>query len=98
MTPLLHRHSRRELLATGLVGVGLTAFVVLVYVVVALGGGAPVGRTSSPSLGLTVLATAVVAVAFDPVQSRIERWVTRAVLGGRTSPYDVVRSFTTTLA
>jgi len=97
MTPLLRR-SRRELLAIGLVGTGLTAFVVLVYVVVVLGGGALVGRTSSPSLSLSVLATAVVAVAFDPVQSRLERWVSRVVLGGRTSPYDVVRRFTTTLA
>jgi len=97
MTPLLRR-SRRELLATVLVGAGLTAFVVLVYVVVVLGGGALVGRTSSPSLSLSVLATACVAVAFDPVQSRLERWVSRVVLGGRTSPYDVVRRFTTTLA
>ncbi|MGY2704467.1 ATP-binding protein [Nocardioides sp. HB32] len=98
MTPLLRRRGRRELLATGLVGTGLTAFVVLVYVVVVLGGGALLGRTSSPSLGLSVLATAVVAVAFDPVQSRLDRWVSRVVLGGRTSPYEVVRRFTTTLA
>ncbi|MFC7495066.1 MULTISPECIES: ATP-binding protein [unclassified Nocardioides] len=103
MTPLLHpmqgwHRPRRELLATGLVWAGLTAFVVLVYVVVVLGGGALLGRTSSPSLVLSVLATAVVAVAFDPVQTRLERWVGRVVLGGRASPYDVVRRFTTTLA
>jgi signal transduction histidine kinase len=96
--PQWRRHSRRELLGTALVGAGLTAFVAFVYVVVVLGGGILVGRTSTPSLGLSVLATAVVAVAFDPVQSRLERWVSRVVLGGRTSPYDVVRSFTTTLA
>ena len=70
----------------------------LVYVVVVLGGGVVLGRTSTPSLGLSVLATAVVAVAFDPVQTRLERWVSRVVLGGRPSPYDVVRRFTTTLA
>ena len=99
MTPLSRRRrSRRDLLATGLVGTGLAAFVVLVYVVLVLGGGVLLGRTSSPSLGLSVLATAVVAVAFDPVQSRLERWVSQVVLGGRTSPYDVVRRFTTTLA
>jgi signal transduction histidine kinase len=93
-----HRPSRRELLAAGLVGLGLTAFVVLVYVVVVLGGGVLLGRTSAPSLGLSVLATAAVAVAFDPIQSRLESAVSRAVLGGRSSPYDVVRRFTTTLA
>ena len=100
MTPLLRwrRRTRRELLATALVGSGLTAFVVLVYVVVVLGGGALIGRTSAPSLGLSVIATAVVAVAFDPVQTRLERWAARAVLGGRASPYDVVRRFTDTLA
>jgi signal transduction histidine kinase len=95
MTPQLRRS---DVLATALVGAGLTAFVVLVYVVVVLGCGSLLGRTSSPSLGLSVLATAIVAVAFDPVQSRLERWVSRVVLGGRTSPYDVVRRFTTTLA
>ena len=99
MNPLSRRRrSRRDLLATGLVGTGLAAFVVLVYVVLVLGGGVLLGRTSSPSLGLSVLATAVVAVAFDPVQSRLERWVSQVVLSGRTSPYDVVRRFTTTLA
>jgi signal transduction histidine kinase len=100
MRPLLRwrRPSRRELLATVLVGAGLTGFVVLAYVVVVLGGGILLGRTSAPSLGLSVLATAAVAVAFDPVQSALERWVARVVLGGRTSPYDVVRRFTTTLA
>lgn len=92
------RRTRRELLATGLVGTGLAVLVVLVYVVVVLGGGALVGRTSSPSLGLSVLATAIVAVAFDPVQGRLDRWATRVVLGGPSSPYDVVRRFTTTLA
>jgi signal transduction histidine kinase len=100
MTPRLRwrRRTRRELLATGLVGAGLTGFVLLVYVLVVVGGGAALGRTSSPSLGLSVLATAVVAVAFDPVQRWCDRTVTRLVLGGRPSPYDVVRRFTTTLA
>jgi hypothetical protein len=104
MTPLSRplqgwrRPTRRELLATVLVGAGLTVFVVLVYVAAVLGGGALLGRTSAPSLGLSVLATATVAVAFDPVQRRLERWASGVVLAGRPSPYDVVRRFTTTLA
>ena len=92
------RRSRRELVAAALVGAGLTAFVLLVYAVVVLGGGVLLGRTSAPSLGLSVLATAIVAVAFDPVQTRLERRVSRSVLGGRASPYDVVRRFTSVLA
>ncbi|GAA1974095.1 hypothetical protein GCM10009798_39170 [Nocardioides panacihumi] len=99
MTPLRwRRRSRRELLAIVVVAGGLTAFVAVVYVVVVLGGGALIGRASSPSLLLSVVATAIVAVAFDPAQRRLERWATRVVLGGRPSPYDVVRRFTQTLA
>ena len=56
-----------------LVLAGLAAFVVLVYVVVVLGGGALIGQTSSPDVALSVLATAVVALGFDPVQTRLEQ-------------------------
>jgi signal transduction histidine kinase len=76
---------------------GLFAFVALAYVVIVLGGGALIGHTSSPHLGLSVLATAVVALAFDPVQTRLEAFVSRTIHRGRPSPYDVLRRFTTTL-
>jgi len=96
MTPQVRwrRRTRREVLAKGLVYAGLFAFVVLTYVVVVLGGGALTGQTSSPSLGLSVLATAVVALGFDPVLTRLEKLAARTVLGGRPSPYDVLRRFT----
>jgi peptidoglycan/LPS O-acetylase OafA/YrhL len=51
--------------------VGLAGFVVLVYAVIVLGGGVLIGRTGSPSLPLSVLATAVVALTFE----RVRRWV-----------------------
>jgi signal transduction histidine kinase len=92
------RRTRRELLADGLVLGGLVAFVVLVYAVVVLGGGALVGRTASPSLVLSVLATAVVALAFDPVQTRLEQFVNGAVLGDQLPPYEVLRRFTGAVA
>ena len=57
-------------------------FVVLVYVVIVLGGGALIGHTSSPHAGLSVLATAVVALSFGPVQSRLEVLMSRLVHGG----------------
>jgi signal transduction histidine kinase len=72
---------------------GLAVFVVLVYVVIVLGGGALIGHTSSPQGGLSVLATAVVALAFEPVQSGLERLVSQAVLGGRQSPYEILSRF-----
>ncbi len=93
----LRRRTRRELLAAVLVLAGLTAFVVLVYVLVVLGGGALTGRTTSPGLALSVLATAIVAVAFDPVQTRLEAAATRAVHGGSPAPYDVLRRFSETV-
>jgi signal transduction histidine kinase len=87
------RRSRSDRSATLLVLGGLTLFVGLTYVVVVLGGGALVGHTDSPQLGLSLLATAIVALGFEPVQSRLERRATRAVHGGRPSPYDVLSRF-----
>ncbi|HEU0101804.1 MAG TPA: histidine kinase, partial [Mycobacteriales bacterium] len=73
-----------------LVPLGLIGFVAAVYVVVVLGGGALLGRTASPSLPLSLLATVVVALGVAPVQARLA-----ASAGGRPSPYDVLRGTAT---
>ena len=86
----LRRRTRRDLLAASLVLAGLTGFVVLVYVVLVLGGGLLLGHTSSPLVGLSVLATAVVALAFDPVQNRLEAAASLIAHGGQVSPYDAL--------
>ena len=44
-----------------------------------------------------MLATAFVALAFDPVQTRLEEFASRTVHGGQPSPYDVLRGFSGTL-
>jgi signal transduction histidine kinase len=87
------RRSRKDRQAALLVLGGLAAFVALVYAVVVLGGGALIGQTSSPNLGLSVLATAIVALAFEPLQERLEQLATKVVHGGRPSPYDVLSKF-----
>ena len=87
------RRSRRDWVAALLVLSGLTTFVVFVYVVVVLGGGVLIGHTSSPEVGLSVLATAIVALAFGPIQSRLEELASKAVHSGRPSPYDVLTRF-----
>ena len=69
--------------------VGLAAFVLGVYVLVVLGGGALIGRTDSPSPVLSVLATTVVALGFAPVQRELERTVARHI----ATPYDVFTRF-----
>jgi signal transduction histidine kinase len=72
---------------------GLVVFVVLVYVLIVLGGGALIGHTSSPHGGLSVVATAVVALSFSRVQSRLEVVMSRLVHGGSQSPYEVLSKF-----
>ncbi|MFC5177182.1 GAF domain-containing sensor histidine kinase [Nocardioides taihuensis] len=92
-TPTLRRRSRREWLSVGVVGGGLVAFVVLTYLAVVVGGGAVTDDTGTPSLGLSVLATALVALGFDPVLGRLERFTARVVQQGRPAPYDALRRF-----
>ena len=89
--------SRGDLLGRLVVLGGLAGFVVATYVVVVLGGGALVGRTDSPDLTLSVLATAVVALGFEPVQRRLEQVARRLVDGGTPSPYDVLSRFSETV-
>jgi signal transduction histidine kinase len=91
------RRTRQEKVASLLVLAGLTAFVVVVYVVVVLGGGTLIGRTSSPDLLLSVLATATIALAFDRVQSSLERAATGLVYGDKSPPLDVWKRFSSTV-
>ncbi|TDO52685.1 histidine kinase [Kribbella sp. VKM Ac-2527] len=91
------RRTIREQLAALLVLGGLVVFVVLVYVLVVLGGGALIDHTSSPHVGLSVLATAVVALGFEPVRSRFEVFTTRLLHGGVQSPYEVLSLFSSAL-
>ena len=91
------RATRREVVESALVLAGLTGFVVLVYVVVVLGVGAAVGRTSPTSLLLSVVATVLVALAFDPVQTRLERVAAKVVHGGTPPPWEVWERFSSTV-
>jgi signal transduction histidine kinase len=77
----------------GLVLLAMAGFVAGVYVVVVRGGGTLIGRTDSPHLGLSVLATAIVALGFEPVLSRVRQWSAGLVHGGRAAPYEVLTRF-----
>ena len=81
--------SSRSGASRAIVVVGLGVFVLGVYVLVVLGGGALIGRTDSPSPVLSVLATTVVALAFAPVQGVLERAAARHI----ATPYDVLTRF-----
>ena len=96
--PALRRRSRRDWLSLAVVSVGLVGFVGLTYLVVVVGGGALIGHTETPQVGLSVLATAIVAVGFDRVLTWLEGFTARVVQQGRPSPYDALRRFSGAVA
>jgi DNA-binding SARP family transcriptional activator len=60
---------------------GLAAFITAVYLVVVAGVGAAIGSGTGSNLALAVVATAVVAAAFQPVRDRLHRMARRLVFG-----------------
>jgi signal transduction histidine kinase len=71
----------------------LAVFITAVYVGIVVGIGRLVGSGNRPSLALSILATAVVAVAFQPVRERVQRFANRLVYGLRATPYEVMAGF-----
>jgi signal transduction histidine kinase len=67
----------------------LAAFITAVYVVLVVMIGAVIGVTE----GLSLLATAIVAVAFQPIRQRAQRVANRVVYGQRATPYEVLSEF-----
>jgi signal transduction histidine kinase len=91
------QRSRREVITRGVVLVAVVGFVVIAYAVIVLGGGALFSDPTSAHGTLSILATAVVALCFDPVQTRLDALVSRSVYGGQLSPYEALRRFSGTL-
>ncbi|MDP9328015.1 MAG: hypothetical protein M3P10_07395, partial [Actinomycetota bacterium] len=71
----------------------LAAFITVVYVGIVVGVGAIVGSGDSQNLALSVTATAIVAVGFQPVRARAERFANRLVYGKRATPYEILAEF-----
>jgi signal transduction histidine kinase len=69
----------------------LAAFITAVYVGIVVGIGQAIG--SKRNLGLSILATAVVAVGFQPVRDRVQHLANRLVYGKRATPYEVLSEF-----
>lgn len=76
----------------------LAAFITMVYVAIVAGLGALIGARGQPNLILSIVATAIVAFAFQPVRERIERIANRLVYGPRATPYEVLSQFTERVA
>jgi signal transduction histidine kinase len=71
----------------------LAAFVTAVYVAIVVGVSALVGTAGDPNLVLSIVATAIVAVAFQPARERARRFANRLVYGKRATPYEVLAAF-----
>jgi signal transduction histidine kinase len=71
----------------------LAALITGVYVAIAVGIGALIGSGGRPNLALSILATAIVAVGFQPIRARLQRIVNRLVYGKRATPYEVLSRF-----
>src|SRR6266496_2393974 len=71
----------------------LAIFITAVYVAIVVGIGSLAQHGARPSLGLSIAATAVVAVAFQPVRARVQRLANRLVYGQRATPYEVLADF-----
>jgi signal transduction histidine kinase len=91
------RISRQGCTEAALVLGGMSAFVAAVYATIVLPAHALWTRPSPPSLVLSVIATAIVAIGFSSVQARVQRWAARVVHADATSPYDVLRRFSETV-
>ena len=89
----LRRVDRSATLGQAAVLVAVVPFVLAVYGIVVLGGGHLLGTNGAPNLALSVVATAVVAVSFEPLSARCRRLAVRLLHGHRATPYEVMASF-----
>ena len=71
----------------------LAAFITAVYIGIVVGLGALVNSGGRPNLVLSILATAVVAVAFQPVRTRVQAMANRLIYGYRATPYEALTTF-----
>jgi signal transduction histidine kinase len=69
----------------------MAVFITAVYVAIVVGIGRAIGSTRN--LALSIAATALVAVAFQPVRERVQRFANRLVYGKRATPYEVLSEF-----
>jgi signal transduction histidine kinase len=76
----------------------LAAFITAVYVAIVVGLGSLVGSGDEPNLALSIAATAVVALSFQPVRERVQRVANRLVYGERATPYQVMAGFSDRVA
>jgi signal transduction histidine kinase len=76
----------------------LAVFITAVYVGIVVGIGSLVGSAGRSNLALSIVATAIVAVAFQPIRERVQRIANRLIYGKRATPYEVMADFSERMA
>ena len=76
----------------------LAVLATVLYVALVLGVGTLLGRTAGTNLVLSIVATALVAVAFQPLRQWLHASANRVVYGRRQAPYESLSGFTRQLA
>jgi signal transduction histidine kinase len=76
-----------------IVYVSLAAIITGVYVGAVVGVGEVFGTGDEPNTVLAITTTAAVAVAFQPLRRRLQRWADRLVYGRRATPHEVLSEF-----
>jgi signal transduction histidine kinase len=76
----------------------LAVFIAGVYVTAVTGIGQFIGSGPEPSPVLAIGAATVVAVAFQPLRRRLERFASRIVYGKKATPYEVLSEFSRRVA
>jgi len=71
----------------------LAVFITGFYIAVVVGLGGLLGGDSGSNSWLAIGATAVVAMAFEPLRQRLQRLANRLVYGRRATPYEVLSTF-----
>jgi signal transduction histidine kinase len=69
----------------------LVGIITLVYLAIVVGVGSLIGTEGN--LLLSIVATAVIAVAFQPLRDLLRRFANRLVYGRRATPYEVMSEF-----
>ena len=85
-------------LSRALVYGALASFITAVYVGIVVGLGTLIGSRGQANLWLSIAATALIAVAFQPVRERVKRMANRLVFGPRATPYEVLAEFSHRIA
>ena len=93
-----HLYDIDLILSRTLVYGALALFITAVYVGIAVGIGALIGGGGKPNLALSIVATAIVAVGFQPVRERVQRVANHLVYGTRATPYEVLSQFSERVA